>query len=320
MSKTKIWIIVAVTLSALGLIIFAGVMTMNNWDFSKLSTEKLATNTYDITSEFSDIDINVRTAEVEILPSQDGRCRVALNENKKLTHKVEVSDDILSITVTDNRKWYDHIQLFSFGKESVTVYLPKDEYGKLKICGSTGDVHLAKNFSFEGINVLLSTGSAEILSSASGLIEIESDTGNIKLTDISAHELALTVTTGKIEVSKVDVAEDVEINVSTGDALLTELSCRKLTSDGSTGDIILKNVVASEKFLIERDTGDVKFELSDAPEIEIKTDTGSVTGSLLSEKVIFATSDTGKIDVPKSTSGGRCEITTDTGNIKIEIK
>ena len=82
----------------------------------------------------------------------------------------------------------------------------------------------------------------------------------------------------------------------------------------------LENVVASEKFSIKRDTGDVRFEDADAAEIEVETDTGSVSGSLRSEKIIFATSDTGKIDVPKNTTGGRCEITTNTGNIKIEIK
>ena len=57
----------------------------------------------------------------------------------------------------------------------------------------------------------------------------------------------------------------------------------------------------------------------DAAEIFVETDTGDVKGSLLSEKVFIPKSDTGDIKVPKTVTGGRCEITTDTGDIKIEL-
>ena len=40
----------------------------------------------------------------------------------------------------------------------------------------------------------------------------------------------------------------------------------------------------------------------------------------LTEKIFIAKTDTGEIKVPETTSGGKCKITTDTGDIKIEIK
>lgn len=82
----------------------------------------------------------------------------------------------------------------------------------------------------------------------------------------------------------------------------------------------MKNVIATEKFSIERSTGDVTFDGADAAEIFVKTDTGDVKGSLLTDKVFITETDTGRVDVPKTTIGGRCEITTDTGDISIEIK
>ena len=78
-------------------------------------------------------------------------------------------------------------------------------------------------------------------------------------------------------------------------------------------------VIAENKFSIERSTGNVKFDGSDAAEIFVKTDTGDVTGSLLTDKVFIAQTDTGDVDVPKTVTGGRCEIMSDTGNIKIKI-
>ena len=108
------------------------------------------------------------------------------------------------------------------------------------------------------------------------------------------------------------------INVSTGKTNLTDIKCKSLISDGSTGDFSLKNVIATEKFSIERSTGDVKFDDCDANEIWIKTDTGDVTGKLLSEKIFITETSTGDVNVPKSTNGGKCEITTSTGDIYIK--
>ena len=47
--------------------------------------------------------------------------------------------------------------------------------------------------------------------------------------------------------------------------------------------------------------------------------TGDVTGSLCSEKVFIARSDTGHISVPETVNGGKCSITTDTGDIIITL-
>jgi len=63
----------------------------------------------------------------------------------------------------------------------------------------------------------------------------------------------------------------------------------------------------------------VEFTACDAGEIVIETDTGDVEGTLLSDKIFITETDTGRIDVPKTTTGGRCQITTDTGDIKIKI-
>ena len=64
----------------------------------------------------------------------------------------------------------------------------------------------------------------------------------------------------------------------------------------------------------------MEFNHCDAETIYVNTDMGSVTGTLLTDKVFIIETDTGSVDVPKSITGGRCEITTDTGNIRITIE
>ena len=95
--------------------------------------------------------------------------------------------------------------------------------------------------------------------------------------------------------------------------------CKNVISRGSTGDILLNNVIAAENFSVERSTGDIRLERSDAKEIFLKTSTGDIRGSLLTDKVFVTKTNTGSINVPDSVTGGRCEITTSTGNINISI-
>lgn len=276
---TKIWLIIATTLLLTGCIIFGGVMTVYKWDFSKLSTNKYETNKYDIADNFKNISINVKTADIVFVASEKAKTEVVCYEQDNANHEVSVDNDTLTIKLVDERKWYEYIGI-NFRTPKITVYLPQGEYGNLTVSASTGDIDI-KNLSAENIN--------------------------------------LTVTTGEIEAKSITCNGDFKTTVSTGEVELKDVSCKNLSSNGNTGDITLKDVIAEEKFAIERSTGDVKFERCDANEIFVKTDTGDVKGSLLSDKVFITQTDTGNIDVPKTIIGGRCEITTDTGDIKITV-
>ena len=133
-----------------------------------------------------------------------------------------------------------------------------------------------------------------------GNISLKTDTGNILLDHIIA--------TGKFV-----------IDVDTGNVSLEACNASEVFIETDTGNVLLDNTIATGKLTIETDTGNVKFEACDASEVFIRTDTGHVTGSFLTDKVVFAESDTGSIDVPKIIADEKCEIITDTGNIKITI-
>ncbi len=317
--RTKIWLIAAASLVTIGAIIFAAAMTAYHWDFSRLSTDHFETNTYEINEEFSDIKLNTETADILFAVSDDNTGRVVCYEAEKMKHSVSVQDGTLTVSVVDDREWYERIGI-SFHSPKVTVYLPKTEYVSLVIKESTGDITLPKDFTFGSMDLSLSTGHVDSLASSLGLVRIETSTGDIHLQNLSAGELDLIVSTGHVDVQSVSCEGNVGVCVSTGDTRLTDISCNSINSDGSTGNITLKNVVTKEMISIERSTGDVRLEGCDAGELDIHTDTGSVTGSLLSSKVFIVHSDTGKIDVPETTSGGKCKITTDTGDIQITTR
>ncbi len=317
--KTKIWLITAACLVLFGCILFAGVMWSLNWDFTKLSTVKYETNTYEIGEAFDSIVLDTDTADITFAISDDGKCRVECYEEEKTKHLVAAQNNTLVIKVTDNRAWYDYIGI-NFSSPKITVYLPQREYASLRIKQHTGTVKMPEAFKFSEVDILASTGDIDFCALAAEWVKIKTSTGDICVKNISASSLDLSVSTGRVTATNVDCSGDFKISVSTGKSYLTDVKCQSLASNGDTGDITLLNVIAAEKFTLKRSTGDVKLTACDAAELFIETDTGDVLGTLLSDKVFITKTDTGRIAVPNSVTGSRCEITTDTGNIKIAVE
>ena len=316
--KTKVWLIIASSLVVFGLITFAAVMNIYNWDFTKLSSVKYETNTYQLSEEFSNISIKTTTSDIVFAKSDDGMVRIVCYEIENTKHSIGIQEDTLTINETDKRKWYEYIGI-SIGNPKITVYLPDNKYNVLSVKESTGNIEISKQFMFESIDILTNTGDIKNYASTSGVIKIKTSTGDICVENVSAGAVELSVSTGNVIAQSIICKNNIKINVSTGDTQLTDIECKAVISNGSTGNISLKNVIATENFSIERSTGNVKFNSSDAEEIFVKTDTGDVTGSLLTDKVFINKTSTGSIDVPKTITGGKCEINTDTGDIKINI-
>lgn len=297
-TATKIWLVTGGALILIGCILFAGVMTFLDWNFLKLATNKFEENRYEIDESFKNISIVSDTADICFLPSKNSATTVVCSESENEKHLVCVEDECLVIKLDDTRKWYNHIGI-TFESPKITVYLPYGEYGALSVAADTGDVNIPENFTFKSIDIALSTGDVTNLASSLEDAKIKTTTGDIYLENLSAASLDLTVSTGK--------------------TTLNNITCKNLVSSGNTGKMLMKNTTVAEKMLIKRSTGDVKFENCDAAEIFIETDTGDVKGGLLSDKLFVTKTDTGNVTVPATASGGRCEITTDTGDIDITI-
>lgn len=278
--RTKGWLIAAVCLVLVGGILFTGVMTVLKWNFRKLATDKYETNTYTITDAFTNISVDVNTADVVLAPSADGTVSVVCHEEIQAKHSVTVEGETLVIKAKDSRKWYQKIG-FHLSGPKVTICLPAGAYGALTMKVTTGDITIPKAFSFASMD--------------------------------------LKVTTGDITCSA-DVVGDVTLKNTTGDVKVSSMTCRQFTSTGTTGDITLRDVIATDTFFIKRSTGDVSFAACDAASLTVKTTTGDITGSLLTAKVFDAHATTGHVDVPQSTEGGSCKLSATTGNIMITIQ
>ena len=319
MGKSGKWIITAVVLLIMGIVICGVSFGVLGFDLGKLSTVTYVTNTYDVSEKFQNISIDGDTENIKFVFSEEEKCRVVCFEEENDLHTVGVEDQTLTIEKKNRKGFWWNVSIAT-ESPSITVYLPEKVYKELSIESDTGDVEIPKEFSFDTINVNLDTGDMSCLASAEGDIRVRTDTGHITIADVTASGMLLSSDTGKMELSDVKISGDLEIQEHTGKVVLENVKCRNFTSDGDTGSLVMTNVTASGEFNLERNTGDIEFHGCDAETIYVETDTGDVTGTLLTDKVFITETDTGSVDVPKSVTGGRCEISTDTGDIRIEIQ
>lgn len=269
MSKNaKKWLIAAVCLIAAGAIMFAAVMTAYHWNFSRLSTERFETVTYEIHEAFSGIKLDTETADILFAVSGDDACSVVCHERENVKHSVSVQDGTLTVSAADDRKWYEKIG-FSFDTPQVTVYLPAAEYGSLRIRTTTGDVRVS------GVP-------AEDL-------DIDVTTGKVTVTDVVCNHLSSVGTTGDILLKNVTVAGRLSVERSTGDVRFDGSDAAEITVRTRTGDVT-GSLLTGKAFVTETSTGDISVPGTAAGgTCEITTTTGNIkigiAGGTENEKV-----------------------------------
>lgn len=155
-------------------------------------------------------------------------------------------------------------------------------------------------------------------------LRIGINNSEIKLcvTNSSLESLSVVSNVGHIDVCSIACNGTINIRVNTGRLNLENVSCKALETKGNTGSVYLNNFVATENISIKRNTGKVVFNDCFAPEICVKTNTGAVYGRLSANMEFIVRTNTGKIETPRLQVGeaisGRCEIKTNTGNVKFE--
>ena len=208
--------------------------------------------------------------------------------------------------------------------------------GDIEAKASTGSVSI-NNATAANLKAKASTGSVTVKNTeVAGEVNLEASTGSVNVENLKCSHFNTKTSTGTFTGTEIEVTGDASIEGSTGSskirtikcqdltvkhsmggATLEDVQCEDLTIRGSTGAVKLTNAIANGKMDIKTSTGDVIFKDSDAATLKIETDTGDVRGNFLSPKIVYFDSDTGHGTYPKETSGGICDIKTDTGNANL---
>lgn len=254
------WYIAAAIMMLVGTATFVIAMSINKWDFTKLSTTKYVTNEYEIAEDFNKISIDVRTACVVFEKSENDLCKVVCREEEKLKHEVKVEDGSLLIKETDDRELSDYINInLSVDTTKITVYLPKTEYEEIKVNTSTGNIHIAE-LKADTMNLNVSTGNVYLTDVTCDNLTSDGSTGNTTLTRVvAAEKFYIKRSTGNVKFEDCDASE-IEVKTSTGNVRGNFLTDKVFDADASTGKIEVPDNKEGGKCVIRTSTGNIIFE------------------------------------------------------------
>ncbi|MBQ8403714.1 MAG: DUF4097 family beta strand repeat protein [Clostridia bacterium] len=303
-TSKKLWTLAGVGLLILGLLLCAVALAASGgfMGFADMNIPSYNTNTYEITEDFKNIDIDEIESDVIFLPSSDGKCKITATESEEIYNEIKVVGDTLTVTRKDAREWYKKIGFVWWGDITLTVYLPEHEYGELLIKTVSGDIDLSHGFTFLTANVSSTSGDIDFPCSASEGLTINTTSGNINLKDVTVN------------------AEATVKSVS-GDIYLRSVNAYSLSLKTTSGDIEAASAIISGKLHAKSTSGDVEISASDAALAEIRTTSGDVECEFLTPKNITTDTSSGDIRVPSSIpASSSCQIKTTSGDIKVTYK
>lgn len=252
--RTKGWLIAAASLILVGCILFTGVMTVLKWNFRKLATDEYETNTYTLTAAFTNVSVDVRTADVVFAPSADGSVSVVCYEEIKTKHTVAVEGDTLVIQAP-RTKWYRNMGVHLDGPK-ITVYLPAGTYDNLMVTAITGDVTIPDDFSFASADVNVTTGDIIGSANVAGAMTLHVTTGDVALTGVTCGDLTVGATTGDVKLKNVIASGAFSIKCSTGNVTFDACDAATLKVKVTTGNII-GTLLTAKVFDAHATTGNV---------------------------------------------------------------
>lgn len=296
----KVIIIIAILLVVIGATISAFALRSIDWsDNNAFDLAAPDTVTHTVEGDFDNISINDISGNINIIVSDDGKCKVVCDETKKITYSVEVKDNTLSVSAVETGEWYP---LISFGwyDTDVKVYLPEKSYGRLIARNTSGDIKVSKDFEFTDVELKSTSGDICFLGEVQDELILKSTSGSVRAEDLTAKYVEAVSTSGEVTVS--------------------DVTCFELKAESTSGDIELARVAAEKHISAECVSGDIELLDSDAQTLYLKTTSGDIEGSILSEKTFITDTSSGDVRVPSTTSGGKCEIRTTSGDIEISVK
>lgn len=269
------------------------------FDLTRINTVDYVTNTHTISEKFTDISILTTGSDISFKLATDGVCKIVCNEGERLFHTVKVEDNCLVIKEDDNRRWYENINI-SWGKFSITVYLPEYSYNSLILTTLGGEVEITKDFVFDNAEIITTSGNIDFTARINKKLKLNSSSGEITLGNI--------------------ITEDVEIDTLSGDITLESVKCNNVNLSSTSGEINLNQVKISGDMQIKTTSGDIELEYSDAKALYLQSNSGDINGILLTPKIFSANTNSGDVSVPASDNGGKCSIITTSGDINMQIK
>ena len=285
--SVKITCIVAASCIVLGLLILLGVSVKFGFDYRKLDTTTVEVQTYAVEQPFENIDVCSLENDVTFSLADDGQCKVVCTQTERKTCTVSVENGTLTVAQNDIRRWYERFGIYWGAGDTpemkIEIFLPSQEYCDLSVSTQSGNIWVDEPFLFETADLSASSG------------EIYFGT--------YAERLTVYSTSGDIACACVGNTASLKVESNSGGIELGKLHLE---------------IFAARSLTVATTSGDVEFVDSDADELDIRSNSGCITGDLRTAKNFEVSTTSGEVDVSYSKdSAGKCYVETTSGDITL---
>ena len=242
-----------------------------------IQTPVLTERTVPLNDNFDYIAIVTTDCDVQLhLVQTWEEARVEFREFSQAKHTVAIQDENLEIELTDHRKWFDKIGIF-WEDMQIDLYLPYEQrYTHLFIKTDTGDINLPPYIITESLNLYSDTGDIYTEVRANS-VSVEANTGEVIVCACDPNFVHVKTDTGNIVLSGLKGTGNYTIQTDTGDMHVSDIKCGNIACESDTGDVHFWIVQAEETLKIVTGSGDVEVGNSEAQEVNIESSTGDIT-------------------------------------------
>lgn len=253
------------------------------------------------------IDIDIKNTSVRLEPSYDNKVSLTYYENDAVYYTVKQSEDgKLSVTMTDNMKWYDYFLNISDAYFDFTIAVPEDYEGDIRVRTSNGEI--------------------DISNIKAGDLNLSTDNSVIKAERLSVDvNIQLDSSNGKISVSDVIAGGSIICGTSNSEILIDNCAAENISAESSSGAIGIKNTSSRGELIAETSNSNITLgSVSAGASIVCASSNGSVKGEIygsISDFTIKTDTSNGRSNLPTHMRGGdkKLDISTSNGDISIDF-
>ncbi|BBH22775.1 hypothetical protein Back11_41200 [Paenibacillus baekrokdamisoli] len=255
------WIVIALILLVIGIIGMFGTFKDGNW--LSLGTEKVEQKQSLEAAGIHNIHVELGSTNVKVVPTSSSEIKATLSGSASKKYKGKLHLMLEREGDTAKLTYEDDIG-FSIGfnilNVDIKLELPEAQWQSFILNSSSGNIEISK----------LSADS----------IVLEGSSGNIELSQLKTHSLSAMLSSGNMDVLGI-TAETTRLESTSGNITLQDLKGDMVTVDVGSGNIKLLDVDA--KLKADTSSGDIRAELQ-ALEKSMAFDASSGNVTILSDK------------------------------------
>ena len=254
--------LLAIAFIVLMILLMNGKIKTHFFNFSnKVSTELIMDETYE--NNFTKININVSTSDVNILVANDDKIRVVVYGDKE---RLDIKDETQELYILfKEKKCFGFC--FNITKNKVDVYVPKNYDKDILVNNDYGNIEISE---FKDANIEVNEDCGDVHIGAGNNVTVDNSYGDIKID--KANKIDVKESAGDVKVGTVSIAQ---IENNFGDIIIENVTSSLDISD-DCGYIKINSVNLEKDSKIVNNFGDIKIGSTNDIYIDAKTDLGSV--------------------------------------------